>query len=151
MCENTRRDCITRLPVASTRIIQFVTLFFSQCRSRYVQLNNVRLLSYNVHNGARVTHENNFAGAKNAVKHTWLVFEVKLWVVREMINRRAGKIRGRERERQKAGERGGRKKNNESEGGKRISREDTLNGEKYTSAFSPSCTQTRIASSSRNV
>lgn len=51
-----------------------------------------------MHNGARVTHENNFAGAKNAVKHTWLVFEVKLWVVREMINRRAGKIRGRERE-----------------------------------------------------
>lgn len=82
-------------------------------------------------------------------------------VVREMINRRAGKIRGKGREKerkrkrksekQKAGERSGRKKNNGSEGSKRISREDTLNGEKYTSAFSPSCTQTRIASSSRNV
>lgn len=86
--------------------------FFSQCQSRYVQLNNVRLLSYNVHNGARVTHENNFAGAKNAVKHTWLVFEVKLWVVREMINRRAGKIRGREREREA---KSGRKRRKEKE------------------------------------
>lgn len=84
-----------------------------------MQLNNIRLLSYNVHNGARVTHENNFAGAKNAVKHTWLVFEVKLWVVREMINRRAGKIRGRERER-------GKKQEKEAEG-KRITRARVVN------------------------
>lgn len=54
-------------------------------------------------------------------------------------------MRGRKQEKEVKG------KNNESEGSKRISREDTLNGEKYTSAFSPSCTQTRIASSSRNV
>lgn len=45
-----------------------------------------------------------FVGAKNAVRHTWLVFEVKLWVVHEMINRRAGKIRGKGREKKKARE-----------------------------------------------
>lgn len=125
-----------------------------------MQLNNVQLLSYNVHNGARVTHENNFAGAKNAVRHTWLVFEVKLWVVREMINRRAGKIRGKGKEKENERERVRDRKQGKEAEGKRITGarvvnvslgEDTLNGEKYTSAFSPSCTQTRIASSSRNV
>lgn len=45
----------------------------------------------------------------------------------------------------------GRRKNNWREGSKRISREDTLNAERYTSAFSPSSTQARIAPSSRNV
>jgi len=102
----------------------------------------------------RVARENNFASAKNAVRHTWFAFEVKLWVVREMINRRAGKIVERERngkreekERKEAVE----KKNNENEGSKRISREDILNGERYTSTFSSSSTQARIASSSRNV
>lgn len=95
-----------------------------------------------------------------------------------MINWRAGKIGERKEDgeggREKAkGEKGGerkeeegereaegekekeieaeRRKNNGREGSKRISREDILNAVRYTSAFSPSSTRARIASSSRNV
>lgn len=57
-----------------------------------------------------------------------------------------GEREGWEREKREA-----RKKNKESKGSKRISREDTLNEKRYTSAFSPSSTQAWIASSSRNV
>jgi hypothetical protein len=62
--------------------------------------------------------------------------------------------RRRENETERKRERGEKrqwKKNNESEGSKRTSREDILNGERYTSAFSPSSTQARIAPSSRNI
>lgn len=98
--------------------------------------------------GCEKCHEEDTRGSRS---------EVKLWVIQGMINRRAGEIRGRmKRKKWNTGDikserkTGGKRITSVSEG-KHISREDTLNGERYTSAFSPNSTQARIASSSRNV